>query len=86
MATRKRASRKSAPAGEKTAPVAGVRPPRVSPLAPPRFPVLPVVAGVRLAVGSAGIARRIRHDLLLVDLADGTTVAGALTRSKTRSA
>ena len=86
MATRKRASRKTAPAGAKSAPAAGARPPRVSPLAPQRFPVLPAVAGVRLAVASAGIAPRIRQDLLLVDLARGTTVAGALTRSKTRSA
>ena len=60
--------------------------PAVSPLAPARFPLLPPVAGVRLAVVAAGIRDKVRHDVLLVELAAGTQVAGALTRSKTRSA
>jgi glutamate N-acetyltransferase/amino-acid N-acetyltransferase len=55
----------------------------VSPLAPKRFPRLPEVAGVRLAAGSAGLGYRGRRDLLLVELAPGTTAAGVLTRSST---
>jgi glutamate N-acetyltransferase/amino-acid N-acetyltransferase len=55
----------------------------VSPLAPKRFPRLPDVAGVRLAAGSAGLGYRGRRDLLLVELAPGTTAAGVLTRSST---
>ncbi|HEX6114466.1 MAG TPA: bifunctional glutamate N-acetyltransferase/amino-acid acetyltransferase ArgJ, partial [Geminicoccaceae bacterium] len=56
-------------------------PPR-SPLAPERFPDMPAIAGVRLAVGAAGLRYRGRPDLLLVELAAGTTVAGLLTRSR----
>ncbi|MEE8545992.1 MAG: bifunctional ornithine acetyltransferase/N-acetylglutamate synthase, partial [Alphaproteobacteria bacterium] len=40
----------------------------VSPFAPKRFPVLPALAGVRLAVGRAGIRYTGRADLLLVEL------------------
>jgi glutamate N-acetyltransferase/amino-acid N-acetyltransferase len=60
--------------------------PAVSPLAPVQFPVLPPVAGMRLGVAAAGIRNEVSHDVLLVELAAGTQVAGALTRSKTRSA
>jgi glutamate N-acetyltransferase/amino-acid N-acetyltransferase len=56
-------------------------PPR-SPLAPERFPDMPPVAGVRLAAAAAGLRYRGRPDLLLVELAPGTTVAGLLTRSR----
>jgi glutamate N-acetyltransferase / amino-acid N-acetyltransferase len=56
-------------------------PPPRSPLAPERFPEMPEVAGVRLAVAAAGLRYRGRPDLLLVELAPGTTVAGLLTRS-----
>ena len=56
-------------------------PPR-SPLAPERFPEMPEVAGVRLAVVAAGLRYRGRPDLLLAELARGTTVAGLLTRSR----
>ena len=58
----------------------------LSPLAPKRFPRLPRVAGVRLATGAAGLGYKGRRDLLLVELARGTTAAGVLTRSKTASA
>jgi len=60
--------------------------PPVSPLAPAAFPAVPAVAGVRLASGAAGARYRDRDDLLLVGLAPGTTVAGALTRSRMSSA
>ena len=55
----------------------------ISPLAPDSFPVLKPVAGVRLAAGASGERYVGRDDLLLVDLARGTTVAGVVTRSKT---
>ena len=58
----------------------------LSPLAPKRFPRLPQVAGVRLAVGTAGLGYKGRRDLLLVELARGTTAAGVLTRSQTAAA
>lgn len=53
-----------------------------SPLAPARFPDLPDVAGVRLAVARAGYKAWDRTDLTLAELAPGTAVAGVLTRSK----
>ncbi|MBY0431338.1 MAG: bifunctional ornithine acetyltransferase/N-acetylglutamate synthase, partial [Rhodospirillales bacterium] len=58
----------------------------LSPLAPASFPALPDVAGVRLAVHECGIRYQGRSDLLLADLAPGTTVAGVFTRSLTASA
>ncbi|MBM3507681.1 MAG: bifunctional glutamate N-acetyltransferase/amino-acid acetyltransferase ArgJ [Alphaproteobacteria bacterium] len=61
-------------------------PPTPSPLAPAGFPSLPRIAGVRLAVIEAGIRYKQRPDLLVVDVAPKTQVAGALTRSKTASA
>jgi len=57
-----------------------------SPLAPRRFPRIPEVAGVRLAVAAAGIKYRRRNDLLLAALPHGTTAAGVFTRSSTGSA
>ena len=57
-----------------------------SPFAPETFPVMPDVAGVRLATGSAGLRYRGRTDVMLVELAEKTVVAGVLTRSKTSSA
>ena len=59
---------------------------QVSPLAPASFPTLPVVAGVRTAAVSAGIKYKNRNDMLVVELAPGTTVAGTLTRSTTPGA
>jgi glutamate N-acetyltransferase/amino-acid N-acetyltransferase len=58
----------------------------VSPLAPDHFPELPAVAGVRLATHAAGLRYRGRPDLMLVDLAPGTTAAGVFTRSMCPSA
>ena len=60
--------------------------PKISPLAPERFPAIPPVPGVRVAAGACGVRYRERTDLLLVELAAGTTIAGALTRSLTASA
>ena len=57
-----------------------------SPLAPARFPALPTLAGVRLASGNCGIRYKGRADLLLVELAPGTTAAGVYTRSSMPSA
>lgn len=58
----------------------------VSPLAPAEFPKLPPLAGVRLATGAVGVRYQGRTDLLLVELAEGSSVAGCYTRSLTRSA
>ncbi len=58
----------------------------VSPLAPKRFPKLSPLAGVRLADHECGIRYKQRTDLLLVEMAPGTTVAGVFTKSLTCSA
>jgi glutamate N-acetyltransferase/amino-acid N-acetyltransferase len=52
-----------------------------SPLAPARFPDMPPVAGVRLAVARAGFKAWERSDLLLTVMEPGTSVAGLTTRS-----
>src|SRR5579859_6322509 len=57
----------------------------VSPLAVP-FPDIPPVAGVELAVGSAGLYKQERDDLLLMRFAPGTTCAGVFTRHAVGSA
>ncbi len=53
----------------------------ISPLAPEAFPALPAVGGLRLSSVAAGIRRSGRDDLMLAELAPGTTVAGVFTRS-----
>ena len=58
----------------------------VSPLAPARFPDLPVIEGAAFATGAAGVKYQGRTDVMLVSLAPGTTIAGAFTRSSTRAA
>jgi glutamate N-acetyltransferase / amino-acid N-acetyltransferase len=58
----------------------------VSPFAPKTLPEAPEIAGVRFATAEAGIRYKGRTDLLLAVLDPGTTVAGVLTQSKTRSA
>lgn len=59
---------------------------QISPLAPESFPILPAVAGVRTATVASGIKYKNRDDVLLAELAPGTTVAGTLTRSTTPGA
>lgn len=58
----------------------------ISPLAPARFPELPTIAGVRFASGAAGVRYKDRTDVMLVELQEGTSVAGVFTKSATRSA
>jgi glutamate N-acetyltransferase / amino-acid N-acetyltransferase len=60
--------------------------PKISPLAPERFPEMPAVAGVKLATAAAGIRYAGRTDVLLAVLDPGTSVAGVFTRSKCPSA
>jgi glutamate N-acetyltransferase/amino-acid N-acetyltransferase len=81
----KTAARKTARLNLASATRAAAAPP-VSPLAPKSFPVLPPLAGVRLATGAAGIRYRGRADTVLAVLATGTQVAGLFTKSKTASA
>ena len=58
----------------------------VSPLAPKAFPQLAPIAGVRLAAFACGIRYTGRDDLMLSELAPGSTVAGVFTRSLTAGA
>jgi glutamate N-acetyltransferase / amino-acid N-acetyltransferase len=59
----------------------------VSPLAPKDgFPHLPVIGGARFSAVKAGVRYPGRVDVMLVELDPGTAVAGAFTRSATRSA
>jgi len=65
---------------------AGGKPkPPVSPLAPARFPALPVVDGVRFAAAEAGVRYAGRLDVMLAEVARGASLAGVFTRSATRS-
>lgn len=57
----------------------------VSPLAPAAFPAMPRIAGVEFSALGAGIKYLNRKDVMLVRLAPGTAIAGAFTRSTTRS-
>ena len=76
---------------ETEAEIAALAPPKtkakgpVSPFARP-FPDLPEIAGVRYASGAAGVRYAGRTDVMLVEIAEGSAVAGVLTRSATRSA
>lgn len=58
----------------------------VSPLAPAEFPTLPVIEGVKFSTAAAGVKYQGRTDVMLASLASGTVIAGAFTRSATRSA
>jgi glutamate N-acetyltransferase / amino-acid N-acetyltransferase len=60
--------------------------PAISPLAPKQFPVLPLIAGVRMATINAGIRYKGRDDTLLAVCDAGTTIAGVTTTSLTASA
>ncbi len=62
------------------------KPHAASPLAPTKAPTLPPIAGVCLASLPCGIRYKGRDDVMLMDLAQGTTIAGIFTRSLTRSA
>jgi len=55
----------------------------VSPLAPAAFPALGPIPGVRLASYAAGVRYAGRTDLMVAELAPGSTVAGVLTQSRT---
>src|SRR5215469_551317 len=57
-----------------------------SPLTPASFPELAPIAGVRLAAFACRIRYTGRSDLLLVELAPGSAVAGVFTRSLTAGA
>ncbi|MCW5700455.1 MAG: bifunctional glutamate N-acetyltransferase/amino-acid acetyltransferase ArgJ [Rhodospirillales bacterium] len=58
----------------------------ISPLAPERFPDMPPVAGVRMATRACAIRHAGRDDVLLAELASGSSVAGVFTKSSTASA
>jgi glutamate N-acetyltransferase/amino-acid N-acetyltransferase len=58
----------------------------ISPLAPKSAPVMPPVAGVRLATAAAGIRYQGRTDVMLAVFDEGASVAGVFTRSKCPSA
>jgi len=58
----------------------------VSPLAPAQFPDLPVIDGVRFATIAAGVRYQGRTDVMLAELAPGSTIAGTFTKSATRAA
>jgi glutamate N-acetyltransferase/amino-acid N-acetyltransferase len=60
--------------------------PATSPLAPARFPDLPPIAGVRLAAYAAGIRYTGRNDMMVAELAPGSSIAGVFTRSQTPGA
>jgi len=60
--------------------------PKKSPLAPSRFPNLPIIAGLELAGAACGLKQSGRHDLFVARLAPSTTVAGVFTRSLCPSA
>jgi len=59
---------------------------QISPLAPARFPELPVIAGVEAAIGRAGFYKHERPDLLLVRCPAGTRAAGVFTSNAVGSA
>lgn len=59
----------------------------VSPLAPKGgFPKLPVIKGVRFATAAAAVKYKNRDDVMLAEIASGSTIAGVFTRSATRAA
>ena len=57
-----------------------------SPLAPKKQPKLKPIEGVRLATAETGIKYKNRPDLMVAVLAPGSSIAGVLTQSLTRSA
>ncbi|WP_071675472.1 bifunctional glutamate N-acetyltransferase/amino-acid acetyltransferase ArgJ [Nioella nitratireducens] len=82
---RKKLKAERAAVAEAPAPETSV--PAVSPLAPKEgFPAIPAIDGVRLAAAPAGVKYKNRNDVMLVEIAPGSSVAGVFTRSSTRSA
>ncbi|MGL4322105.1 MAG: bifunctional glutamate N-acetyltransferase/amino-acid acetyltransferase ArgJ [Paracoccaceae bacterium] len=79
--------KKKLAATEQPAPAKAVKATKpVSPLAPKGgFPKLPTIKGASFAAIEAGVRYKNRRDVMLVHLAEGTTVAGVFTRSSTRS-
>lgn len=76
-------------ASDPIAPPVGERPKKqnpVSPLAPPGLPDLAAIAGVRFAAGAVGVRYANRTDVMLAEIAAGSSIAGVFTRSATRSA
>jgi glutamate N-acetyltransferase/amino-acid N-acetyltransferase len=71
---------------EAPAPKSKAKAKAVSPLAPASFPSLPAIPGAAFAAVAAGVRYQGRTDVTLIRLAPGTTIAGAFTRSSTRSA
>jgi len=59
---------------------------KTSPLAPQSYPKLTAIDGIRLGTAACEIRYKNRTDLLVAELAEGTTVAGVFTRSLTASA
>jgi len=67
--------------------MAAKTPSPVSPLAPAGgFPDLPRIDGVRYAAAEAGVRYAGRLDVMLVEIAAGSSMAGVFTRSSTRAA
>ena len=59
----------------------------ISPLAPKNgFPKLPIIKGIRIASVAANIKYADRDDVMLMECAAGSSIAGVFTRSSTRSA
>ena len=58
----------------------------ISPLAPTSFPAMPKIPGVQLAATDCGVRYSGKLDVLLVELAEGTEVAGVFTKSQTAAA
>nr|WP_321460844.1 bifunctional glutamate N-acetyltransferase/amino-acid acetyltransferase ArgJ [uncultured Cohaesibacter sp.] len=57
-----------------------------SPFAPTEYPEMEALEGFRLGVAATGVKYKGRNDLLVVEMAEGTSVAGVYTRSKCPSA
>ena len=59
----------------------------ISPWAPENgFPILPQIQGIRFAAAAANVKYSERNDVMLIECAAGSSIAGLFTRSSTRSA
>lgn len=58
----------------------------ISPLAPKQFPACSEISGITLAAGVGGFYSNGRNDLMLVELAPDTVIAGVFTQSLTAAA